>query len=176
MARKIIYIKNPKSGSNFRTIGGAGPSAPKQSKTPKTPKTPKTKLVDNNGFINGLTDAFGNSLYGNNASPGWQINNPKPQFDNNTSYSGLNFGTAPDYGVGPTLTDFTDPFKPPETLRGVIYDSLRGVGPKGNIQWLPFTAGSFKLIHTGNYPSWKGDLRTTTLAPNRNDPRPWWAR
>lgn len=34
MSRKIIYIKNPKSGSNFRTLGGSGggistPSAPK---------------------------------------------------------------------------------------------------------------------------------------------------
>lgn len=42
MPRRIIYIKNPSSGSNFRTLGGGGgssPRAPRQS-TPRAPSAP----------------------------------------------------------------------------------------------------------------------------------------
>lgn len=102
---KVIYIKNPKQGSHFRTIGSNASAKKSASKSPKTSTAPV-----NNGFIAGMTDAFGNPLFVQNKIPtrkwDWKTRSyitPKP----NNPYAGMNFNnpniTTPH---GPTFTNF----------------------------------------------------------------------
>jgi len=112
---------------------------------------------------------------------------------------------APNYGqysgapgVGPYITPVFEQFQPAETLWGALYLIANGVdpdtgnmiAPQGTPGTLKFGAGtawtSFqdeqeaagRLSGTGVYGGFGATLPSqyTGLAPNRNRPRPWWAK
>ena len=123
-SRRVIYIKNPSSGSHFRTTGGAGGGTAGQPGvgTPQSggvnsnsiniilnqanlPNLPNYEPAPITGFVAGLTDAFGNSLYA-----------PTSPFGNSNPFGNTNVVSpkyAPDIPSpdGATYADFGAPFK-----------------------------------------------------------------
>lgn len=187
MPRRIIYIRNPSEGSNFRTIdggGGTGTRPPPRGRKPKKPplSTPSGWTMTAWGAWRSPTGA----IYAATPSD-WITFRP-----NTTSflyspdnYAGQVSGAEYDFTYGQQV------FQEPSTLLGDLYDIMRGVAQRGNIQWAPGTPGT--LIHDPNsllgqlmqeqadagrsdytnfYP---GKLPNQNLAGNRFDPRPWWA-
>jgi hypothetical protein len=189
MSRRIIYIKNPSSGSHFRNIGGGRAGAPttnpKQPKAPLTPKAPK---------IPKSPDYADNGMSGANGyMPGYQA--PSNWFIHTPSEAALNFGSYDGPGVGPYEQVFTPTFTPAETLLGEIYDIFTGVAPGGNIQWEVGDPGVLKYMEGGLagdlateaagrnatesnpfFYQGTGQVANNYLNPNRNKKRPWWAR
>lgn len=186
MPRRIIYIKNPKEGSNFRTIDadGGGPKPPR----PGLPRPPKGKRPSPPKYPLTLT---GGGIYKPPPS-NWFIHQPgKP-----------NYGNLPNYGVGPYEQTWTSDFVPPTTIWGDLYLIAMGVDPAtGNILhgWgTPGTLKPFPQMSFGYGETWKIELYKNLgksegffgkltpegfvptppsyLAPNRNNKRPWWAK
>ena len=186
MARRIIYIKNPSSGSNFRTIngGGGGGGAPR----PKAPKMPRPSPLP--PTPTGPFEGTGGAHYAQTPSD-WFIGNTTDAID---------FGNydpnAP--GTGATELDFTPTFLDPQTLLGILYDIATGTAEGGNIQFPYGTPGTLKgefgdlsyeafdanrqlYRHRPNvfgatpsnpFPT----IGVPGLNPNRNKNRPWWAK
>jgi len=175
MPGRIIYIRNPSSGSNFRTLQGTGTRPPK-TKTPKKPRKPKTEPPPD--------PSIGQPIY---SSPGSWIKKGK-----NPSFSDPLYPqpTGDIWATGPETTGIWGPeFIPPESLIQDFYDIfIAQLGERGNIQWPVGTPGTLRgmmeldAVHmaqemgvniSGNYP---GEIPNTNLAHNRYDARPWWTQ
>lgn len=147
MTRKVIYIKNPKSGSNFRTIGGGG-SVPTRS-TPK--RAPKNTITES------MTADEWNRQYYKQVESGWKIRNPAPKLET-TSYRGVNFN-GPNFGmvsapVGPAFVNFEALTREQfyqlrwqnTTVWTAFYDIARGIVPQSGARLAPFgTAGTLMI-------------------------------
>lgn len=111
MPRRTIYIKNQKDGSNFRIVGDGSGSFPRP---PKKKKSKRATLPSGVRKIDG-------KLYNPNGtpykpSPAWHANENGLQWDWKTrsylqpeiptSYSGMDFGTAPSIGAVPQWSNF----------------------------------------------------------------------
>ena len=190
MARRVIFIKNPSSGSNFRTINGGGGGAPRPKKPRKPKATPSTPAPS------GPFEGTGGARY----TP-----TPSDWFVGNTT-NPLDFGSYDPNaaGTGPYLQEFTE-FQDPLTLLGELYDIFTGVAQGGNIQFAYGTVGTMKF-GAGTFwddaqqerfganrqlfrhaPSVFGATPSNPfpklpnkgvpgLNPNRNKNRPWWAK
>jgi len=146
--RRIIYIKNPKSGSHFRNIGGSGGgggggssgsgSTPSQSPTGgNLPTSSQAGVPQWNGT------EWSNLPAPSQPGTGWNLptgenyggwanfGDPLQAQEEGSSnpYAGLDFGTLPGYGVGPYQAPTFEAFVPSETLWGMIYDIATGVDP-----------------------------------------------
>jgi len=167
-SRRVIYIKNPSSGSHFRTTGagGGGASRPGASQIwnqalvpnslvdiinaaefllPVSPKSPKEQ-----SFVAGLTDAFGNSLYA-----------PTKPFGNSNPFGNTNVVSphyAPDIPSpdGATYADFGAPFKAiykypplgtPGTLKFFLFGRPEGVNNFGSTGFSVFYPGDFPTAY-----------------------------
>jgi hypothetical protein len=97
-----------------------------------------------------------------------------------------NYGTLPDYGVGPYQQEWTPFFEPASTLLGALYDIAQGVDPNtgeilapyGTTGTLKFGAGTMWMdpiqeqIDTGFLPG--NPLAFGYVAPNNARPgNPW---
>jgi hypothetical protein len=179
---RIIYIRNPSSGSNFRTIGdgsGGGSRPPKAKKPPKT----KTPSGAPNGWT--LTDSGAwrspnGAIYQNTGE--WRTFGTH----NNYSYQGQTPYTQEELARFQLLE-----FQDPTTLLGDLYDIwVAHVAQRGNVQYpygtpgtLVFGAGTAwqdfnqeqadagRSDYTGYFP---GTRPTGTIAPNAYTPRPAW--
>lgn len=187
MAGRTIYIKNPREGSHFRRLGGAGGGgggkAGGHGRTQGNSGTGVSQInsiifaifqggganpfldgfLQNNtypyippvqtGFVNGLTDAFGNSLY----AP------TKPFSPGGNKHQEINYATGPTFGVDlPGYGDFAIPtdYTP--------YDPF--------YKYVPFgTPGSlgFDPLSGGPAPRFAGELPSQYLTPsNKNASAP----
>jgi len=182
MPRRIIYIKNPSSGSHFRSLGdkGSKPGSSKPSNSgggvtnntvnsilaiinaaqfqsplfPNNPNQPspydKYTPQPITGFVAGLTDAFGNSLYA-----------PTEQFGNSNLFGNTNVVSphyAPDIPSpdGATYADFGAPFKAiykypplgtPGTLKFFLFGRPEGVNNFGSTGFSVFYPGDFPTAY-----------------------------
>lgn len=159
---RIIYIKNPSSGSHFRNLGGSrssgGSSGPRPPRPPRPPKTPS-----------GPPEPTDNSDYGYMPGPG-----PAPSDWATPDYEDDpygNFGTpTPGLdGVGPYEQEFS--LTPAEaaylysqdTSFGIqMYNLLvHGIDPSGLASALlpygtPGTLEPFYEMKMGAYETWRG--------------------
>lgn len=142
------------------------------------------------GVPSGPVTLTGGAIYGTPDSD-WFIHQPgEPEF-----------GKLPGYGIGPYDQQWTPEYKPPSTLWGDLYLIMNGIEPStGNVLhgWgTPGTLKPFPQMSFGYGETWKIELYKNLgksegffgkltpegfvptppsyLAPNRNEPRPWWA-
>lgn len=197
--RRIIYIKNPKQGSHFRTIGSDGGGK----QPPKRPSlfdilddlfpsfTPKPNGPGIPGSPGGPVTLTGGAIYGTSDSD-WFIHKPgKPDY-----------GQPGVGGSGPYEQTWTSDFVPPTTIWGDLYLIAIGVDPAtGNILHAAGTPGTlrpFPEMSFGYGETWKDEeyrlagmsvaffgkrnkkgfvpTPPSYRAPNRNNKRPWWAK
>jgi hypothetical protein len=76
MPRRVIYIENPSSGSNYRTIDGGGGSSPKQPTKKKQPKQKQTNQQQGGYGTQFATGYAGNYTQGTPNWSNWYTNFP----------------------------------------------------------------------------------------------------
>jgi hypothetical protein len=188
MPRRVIYIRNPREGSNFRTLDGGG-SSPRTPRAPKPPKPPKPPAGGGTTSTPGTIELTGGAIY-NTAASQWYISNaaPAPHY----------FGQLPGYGIqlDNTTPEFDD-FTPAETLWGSLYLIAHGIDPYNGDVLAPFgTPGTLRPLGplasqfanemigrnaSASNPLYHGGITDlpsgyTVKHPNRNQKRPWWAK
>jgi hypothetical protein len=160
MPRRVIYIKNPKSGSHFRTIDGNSGSGGRRSgnNSGGIPQSVLdwTKNAHRKGFKKdgkgipyrgGVVTLTGGARY-NRPDSNWFIFQPQQGYSN--------FGTLPGNRVGPYEQEWTPEFQPASTLLGRLYDLARGIHPEtggvvpplGTTGTLKFGAGTMWMSLT----------------------------
>ena len=142
MPGRIVYIRNPKSGSHFRTMPGksASQGVPTWNGTRWT-NLPKGRKRPTGSAYNLPTG----ENYGGWANFGDPLLETPPMVSNNP-YAGMDFGTLPGYGVGPYQAPTFEDFQPAETLFGQLYDIATGVDPyTGQHQQRLFAPGTLQF-------------------------------
>jgi hypothetical protein len=196
--RRVIYIKNPKSGSNFRTINGSGGGGGRK----WTPNPNGSTLFDIIGiqpwqplpngpginYSQGTWTGTGGAVYNTPAS-NWFVHHP----------SAPGFGNYNGPGVGPYQAPVFEQFQPAQTIWGSLYLIASGIDPNTGDILPPYgTPGTLRDeisltlanqaidagwggISGGKNPAYFGDTGKLSSAywgkaPNRNKKRPWWAK
>lgn len=201
MGRHVIFIRNPSSGSNFRTVNGSGSGSkkPPKGKQPPKPKTPQNMFPTPIGSYYGTGGAIYKSV-----ETDWKKKHPNPSFSN--IYAAVSGQGTYDPNA-PEVTGIWGPeFIPPESLIQDFYDIfIAQVGPRGETQ-LPYgTPGTLVWLAGtdmgptggggGQAPFWlispavaaatyhgiggafiPGELPNVGMAPNRYNARPWWTQ
>ena len=167
MPRRVIYIKNPKEGSHFRTVGDGGGGGGSNIITfPVNTPQPGQGV-----FIAGYTDAFGNPLFTDPTGGAWGSsawNNPPPPLSESVTWVTYPFVNPAGGGIAeveyPNYNLLTyEEFYALRYAEGTIwtawYDIFRGISPQTG-EWQPplGTPGQMTLgsslyfagfIHTG---------------------------
>jgi hypothetical protein len=189
--RRIIYIKNPKSGSHFRNIGGGGGGGGSSGSgsTPSQPPSGSNVPTWNGTEWSGQGDeatsipTWNQAIYSDTPSD-WAIGG-----------SGIGTSGIPEYGgpgnvwegqyTAPTFEEFV----PSETLWGMIYDIATGVDPyTGDYQPALGTPGTlifnplgYDLTYegmgrggAGKYGTRYGGVASTSGPRPLNRKRPWF--
>jgi hypothetical protein len=169
MTRRVIYLRNPSEGSNFRTIngsgGGGGTRPPKKTKT-KAPKPPSS------GWRPGPTPGTWVSPRGTiyKATPSnWLTFHDNPgmgYMDDVNSSGGQSTGLYDAFEFGTTLE-----YEGPNTLVGDLFFILNGVDPERGVALPPYGApGTLRsplMIEAANMMNQVGNYSMTPFFPGK---------